>query len=166
MLFYLFYVFYFIYFVLFYFIYVILFIYLFYFILCILFNLIYLLFIYFMYFILFCFILFILFIYFILFYVFYFILFYFIYFILFFDFETVLANCAENRKEMSRRIRWHRKTLSGTPTVWNARTIPWNIHLCYKNGDYFSLLSFETIYVKRENKKNPAPAEEAVTNTA
>ena len=81
-------------------------------------------------------------------------------------FETMLANCAENRKEMSRRIRWHRKTLSGTPTVWNAGTIPWNISLGYKNGDYFSLLSFETIYVKRENKKNPAPAEEAVTNSA
>ena len=46
------------------------------------------------------------------------------------------------------------------------RTIPWNTRLRYKNGHYFSSLSFETIYVKRENKKNPAPAEEAVTNTA
>ena len=38
--------------------------------------------------------------------------------------------------------------------------------LRYKKGDYFSLLSFETIYVKREDKKNTAPAEEAVINTA
>ena len=67
---------------------------------------------------------------------------------------------------MLRRIRWHRKSLSGTPTVGNAGTIPWNMRLRYKKGDYFSLLSFETIYVKRENKKNPAPAEEAVTNSA
>jgi len=58
------------------------------------------------------------------------------------------------------------KTLSSTPTVGNAGPIPWNISLRYKKEDYFSLLSFETIYVKRENKKNPAPAEEAVTNTA
>jgi hypothetical protein len=39
-----------------------------------------------------------------------------------------------------------------------------------KRGDYFSLLSMETIYVKRERErereKNPASAEYAVTNTA
>lgn len=40
----------------------------------------------------------------------------------------------------------------------------WNRRVHYQNRGYFGLVSFETIYVKRESKKNAALAEEAVTN--